>query len=205
MASVREARNSDRRFCFEIVTPQYKRVYQATSEDDMQTWISSINNAVKSTIEGGNSIKNFDARSVDHSEPSHLKNISSALTGKSPHYHHSVHGSNPLSHQNNSSTSNIHRRTTVGARPNTIRRNSSNFGEDPEKLLQLIREADSANMTCADCGSQQKTEWVSINLGIVLCIGEQLLGFLVGASANNYQNAVVFIALWALTSRKFVP
>lgn len=170
MASVREARNSDRRFCFEIVTPQYKRVYQATSEDDMQTWISSINNAVKSTIEGG-SVRNFDAGSFDSSEPSQLKNIQSALTGKSPHYHNSVHGSNPLSYQNNSAANNIHRRITVGARPGTIRRNSSNFNDDPEKLLQMIRETDPSNMSCADCGSQQQTQWVSINLGIILCIG----------------------------------
>jgi Arf-GAP/SH3 domain/ANK repeat/PH domain-containing protein len=172
MASVREARNSERRFCFEVVTPQYKRVYQATSEEDMNNWISAINNAVKSTIESGGSIKNFVVTpGHDEAEVAQLKNIPSALTGKTPHYHHSVHGSNPLSNANGGN--NIYRRTTVGARPtgNTIRRNSSNFGEDPEKLLQMIRDADPSNSSCADCGSQVKTEWVSINLGIILCIG----------------------------------
>ncbi|KAI5795184.1 hypothetical protein EDC01DRAFT_654432 [Geopyxis carbonaria] len=172
MASVREARNSDRRFCFEVVTPQYKRVYQATSEDDMNNWISSINNAVKSTIEGGGSIKSFDVTPIadNDAEPSKLRNIQTALTGKTPHHHHSVHGTNPLSSNSSSSSNNIYRRTTVGARPVNVRRNSSNFGDDPEKLLQMIREADSSNSSCADCGSQVKTEWVSINLGIVLCI-----------------------------------
>ena len=172
MASVREARNSDRRFCFEVVTPQYKRVYQATSEEDMNSWILSINNAVKSTIESGGSIKNFDASPIrDEPESAQLKNIQSALTGKAPHFHHQ-HSYNGA-HAGSSSTSNnnIYRRTTVGGRPQNIRRNSSNFGEDPEKLLQLIRDVDVANCACADCGSQVKTEWVSINLGIILCIG----------------------------------
>lgn len=171
MASVREARNSDRRFCFEIVTPQYKRVYQATSEEDMNTWIGAINNAVKSTIEGSGSVRNFDTSHVENNDgpTDKLKNIQTALTGKTVHYHHSVHGTNPTSYSN--SNNSVYRRTTVGARPMNPRRNSSNFGEDPEKLLQMVREADPTNSSCADCGSQIKTEWVAINLGIVLCIG----------------------------------
>ncbi|KAL7269765.1 hypothetical protein RUND412_007559 [Rhizina undulata] len=170
MASVREARNSERRFCFEVVTPLYKRVYQATSEEDMNNWISAINNAVKSTIEGGGSVRNFDSSQlVEESGPTRLKNIQSALTGKGPSHHNSVHGSNPLSYSSSANNS-IYRRTTVGAKPTNVRRNSSNFGDDPEKLLQMVREADPSNSSCADCGSQVKTEWVSINLGIILCI-----------------------------------
>lgn len=172
MATVREARSSERRFCLEVVTPVYARVYQAPSEEDMKSWISAISNAVKSTIESGGSIKSFDSsRMEDHDAgPAQLKNISSALTGKTPHYHHSVHGSNP-SRDGSSAANNIYRRTTVGARPNNVRRTSNNFNEDPEKLLQLIRDTDPSNGSCADCGSQIKAEWVSINLGIVLCIG----------------------------------
>ena len=177
MASVREARNSDRRFCFEVVTPHYKRVYQATSEEDMKNWILAINNAVKSTIESGGSIKNFDATPIDgETETPQLKNIQSALTGKGPHHHHSVHSTNPTNNSN-SANNNIYRRTTVGARPVNVRRDSSNFGDDPERLLQMVRDADPSNSSCADCGSQVKTEWVSINLGIVLCIGRNLLHF----------------------------
>lgn len=166
MASVREARNSDRRFCFEVVTPQYKRVYQATSEEDMNNWIMAINNAVKSTIESGGSMKNFDSSLIrDEPESSQLKNIQSALTGKTSHYYPSIHN-NPLS-----SSSSIYRRTTVGARPSNPRRKSASYSEDPDRLLQLIRDADASNSACADCGSQVKAEWVSINLGIILCIG----------------------------------
>jgi Arf-GAP/SH3 domain/ANK repeat/PH domain-containing protein len=37
-------------------------------------------------------------------------------------------------------------------------------------LLQSIRESDQGNCWCADCGGGSKVEWVSINLGIILCI-----------------------------------
>ncbi|ORX63013.1 ArfGap-domain-containing protein [Hesseltinella vesiculosa] len=46
-ATVREARSSDRRFVFEIITPQFTRMYQATSYDDMISWIHSITNAIE--------------------------------------------------------------------------------------------------------------------------------------------------------------
>ncbi|KAK2750100.1 hypothetical protein FQN57_004592 [Myotisia sp. PD_48] len=166
MASVREARNAERRFCFEVITPQYKRIYQATSEEDMNHWITAINNALQSAVEG---------RGVSPSPPptkgrtSKDVDYASALTGKSSHpYHsHSHHGHSGSSYSN---TSNVNRRTTVGARPSYVRSDSHSFDEDPGKLLQTIHGADEGNSFCADCGSTSKVEWVSINLGIVLCI-----------------------------------
>ena len=62
MASVREARSAERRFCFEVITPQYKRVYQATSEDDMNNGISAINNALQSAVEGRGMRKDWKRR-----------------------------------------------------------------------------------------------------------------------------------------------
>ncbi|KAF3904072.1 hypothetical protein ABW21_db0202960 [Orbilia brochopaga] len=116
MASVREARNQERRFCFELV------------DDPMRKDISAV----------------FGGKNMSH--------LSS--------------GQVPLNHPGPNS---LQRRITVGSRP-TYPRRSSTFNDDPEKLLQMIRDADPANSSCADCGSQVKTEWVSINLGIVLCI-----------------------------------
>ncbi|EPS35751.1 hypothetical protein H072_10758 [Dactylellina haptotyla CBS 200.50] len=164
MASVREARNQERRFCFEVITPQYKRVYQATSEDDMNNWIMAINNAVKGMLEGSKSRNTFDpSKLVD--DPTR-KDISQVF-GKRDGLSHLASGHLPL---NSSLAGNsLQRRITVGSRP-TYPRRSSTFNDDPEKLLQLIRESDPTNTSCADCGSQVKTEWVSINLGIVLCI-----------------------------------
>ncbi|CZS91470.1 related to ADP-ribosylation factor (ARF) GTPase activating protein (GAP) with effector functions [Rhynchosporium agropyri] len=165
MASVREARNAERRFCFEVITPQYKRVYQATSEDDMNNWISAINNAIQSAVEGRDMreapIKQVESHSI-------RRDISSILTGKSSsmNYGHSHAASQSSSPANNG----VFRRTTVGARPAYQRQGSSGFDEGPDKLLQVLREADQGNCWCADCGSGLKTEWVSINLAIILCI-----------------------------------
>lgn len=56
VALVREARNAERRFCFEVVTPSYKRVYQATSDEDMMSWIRAINNGISSSLENSAAI-----------------------------------------------------------------------------------------------------------------------------------------------------
>lgn len=161
MASVREARNAERRFCFEVITPQYKRIYQATSEEDMNNWITSINNALQSAVEGQGVAP---APRSSKPESSFRRDIGSVLTGKSSSYS-GQHG-----HSSPSNANNVNRRTTVGARPTYVRTDSNSFDENPSKLLQTIRDADKGNSWCADCGSSSKVEWVSINLGIVLCI-----------------------------------
>ncbi|KAI0160321.1 ArfGap-domain-containing protein [Xylariaceae sp. FL1272] len=161
MASVREARNAERRFCFEVITPQYKRVYQATSGEDMTSWILSINNALQSAVEG-HGLKDIPtASSESHSIK---RDIGSILTGKSPSLNHGSYGG----HQSASSIP-PSRRTTVGARPAT-RPVSSSYDDSPDKLLQRLRDSDQGNCWCADCGSGSKVEWVSINLAIILCI-----------------------------------
>lgn len=65
MALVREARNAERRFCFEVVTPNYKRVYQATSEEDMHSWIQAINNGISSSLEDSSNSSVKDMPIVD--------------------------------------------------------------------------------------------------------------------------------------------
>ena len=165
MASVREARNAERRFCFEVITPQFKRVYQATSEEDMANWINALNSALQNAVEGRTQHQPFTpATSGD--KGSH-RDIGSVLTGKSSSYsgHHNYHSPSIQRAANN-----VHRHRTVGARPAYLRTDSNGFEEDPSKLLQIVRDNDQGNRWCADCGSESKTEWVSINLGIVLCI-----------------------------------
>jgi Arf-GAP with SH3 domain, ANK repeat and PH domain-containing protein len=158
MASVRMARDAERRFCFEVITPQYKRVFQATSEEDMNNWISSINNALQSAVEGrsGQSIS-------QHSSDTASREYGSVLTGKSSSQ--SGSHSHPQKHDVG-----VSRRITVGARPSYIRTTSSSFEDNPSKLLEQIRNNDQGNAFCADCGSTSKVEWVSLNLAILLCI-----------------------------------
>ncbi|KAL5122016.1 hypothetical protein ACEQ8H_000232 [Pleosporales sp. CAS-2024a] len=156
LASVREARNADRRFCFEVITPQYTRVYQATNEDDMKSWINAVNNALQTAVE---SAGKSDRPSTDSLPGQTRRDIASVLTGKSP----SLSG-----HRNSYSTSKTPaRHATVGDRPSYGREQLP--GEDG-KLLKQVRDAEACNKFCADCGSEIKVDWVSINLGIIICI-----------------------------------
>ncbi|KAK8847482.1 hypothetical protein IAR55_005340 [Kwoniella newhampshirensis] len=81
-ASVREGRGTDRRFVFEIVTPsQGRRLYQATSEQEMKLWLYAICNAIESCINGTSSVRTFDASKLrtvsgsldDHALPTRTK------------------------------------------------------------------------------------------------------------------------------------
>ncbi|OAA73984.1 ARF GTPase activator [Cordyceps fumosorosea ARSEF 2679] len=165
MASVREARNAERRFCFEVITPNFKRVYQATSGEDMNSWIVSINNALQSAVEGRSGRERYAAPANTSHDSSIKRDIGSILTGKTQALMHSS------SHSHGSSSSGIpFRRITVGARPAPVRTHSAGYDENPDQLLQMLRDNDQGNNWCADCGSGSKVEWVSINLGIILCI-----------------------------------
>lgn len=166
LASVREARNADRRFTFEVITPQYTRIYQATSQEDMTSWISAINNALQSAMEG-RGMKDM-APPKTHESSSIRRDIGSILTGKSSSIGHAAHQS--ISSAASLNKTDIFRRTTVGARPAYQRKSSNSLEDHPDKLLQVLRDADQGNCWCADCGSGVKTEWVSINLAIILCI-----------------------------------
>ena len=169
MASVREARNVDRRFCFETITPYFKRVYQAPSEEDMHSWISAINNALQNAVEGRSPSQPQEIPG----DRVHHRDIGSVLTGKSSSYsgHHQHHHQNHHPFAGSSGNTNApSRHRTVGARPQYLRTDSNSFEDNPMKLLHVIRESDQGNRWCADCTSETKVEWVSINLGIVLCI-----------------------------------
>ena len=155
VASVREARNAERRFCFEVITPQFTRVYQATSEDDMKSWIAAINNALQSAVEG----KGVAERISTDSLPGQTRrDIASVLTGKS---------SSMSSHHKPGASKVVSRHATVGDRPSVQAVPTSEAGT---KLLKQVREADAGNAYCADCDSSDKVDWVSINLGIIICI-----------------------------------
>ncbi|KAJ4370770.1 hypothetical protein N0V83_005292 [Neocucurbitaria cava] len=156
MASVREARGADRRFCFEVITPQYTRVYQATNDDDMKSWINAVNNALQTAVE---TVGKSDRPSTDSLPGSKTRDIASVLTGKSPSL---------SSHRNQYASKPPARHATVGDRPGGYRREDA-LG-DEGKLLRQVREADASNKVCADCGSEIKVDWVSINLGIIICI-----------------------------------
>lgn len=101
VALVREARNAERRFCFEVVTPNYKRVYQTTSEEDLHSWIQAINNGISSSLEDS-SVKDMrvgsdsnSTNSVMSTEKRHPQNTHSdsahAASSNSGHHTSSLH------------------------------------------------------------------------------------------------------------------
>jgi Arf-GAP with SH3 domain, ANK repeat and PH domain-containing protein len=45
-----------RRFCFEIITPVYTRIYQATCAEEMDSWVAVINNAIEGVLNGTKSV-----------------------------------------------------------------------------------------------------------------------------------------------------
>jgi Arf-GAP/SH3 domain/ANK repeat/PH domain-containing protein len=162
VASVREARNADRRFCFEVITPQYTRVYQAPSEEDMKSWIGSINNALQSAFETRPSTSTQSAEKVGSTR----NTIAAVLTGKTTPFSSQRQSTNATSSYISSSSKIVSRHATTGDKPTYMKPDN----ETPSALLNQIREADAGNKYCADCNSDQKVEWVSINLGIILCI-----------------------------------
>ena len=186
MASVREARNAERRFTFEVITPHYKRVYQATSEEDMNSWISSINNALQSAMEGrdrerptptaDSASSGFTSRDIGSMFATKSTSLTHGHRGRDGHGISAVSGAvaNAITGGSSSggggSTGVPARRITVGGRPSAPRAASSSYEENPDKLLQMLRDNDQGNCWCADCGSSAKVEWVSINLAIILCI-----------------------------------
>ncbi|KAI5260825.1 ArfGap-domain-containing protein [Aureobasidium subglaciale] len=162
VASVREARNADRRFCFEVITPQFTRVYQAPSEEDMRSWIASINNALQSAFETRPSTSAPSTEKVSSAR----NTIAAVLTGKTTPFSSQRASTNATSSYISSSSKIVSRHATTGDKPTYMKPDN----ETPSALLNQIRESDAGNKYCADCNSEHKVEWVSINLGIILCI-----------------------------------
>lgn len=101
-ATVREARNADRRFCFEVITPNFRRMYQATSNEELSSWMATINNAISSLLNGISSstdLKN-GATLKKSNTWKQARSLSGALSGlaaakdkylKKRHSHHQHH------------------------------------------------------------------------------------------------------------------
>ncbi|BGP28523.1 hypothetical protein JCM10296v2_000258 [Rhodotorula toruloides] len=51
----------ERRFVFEVLTPELRRVYQASSEQECRDWVEAIQRSVEALLNGTSSVRNFDA------------------------------------------------------------------------------------------------------------------------------------------------
>lgn len=167
VASVRHLpKEGNRSFMFEVITPRFTRQYQATSDDEARAWVSAINNATQGAFEA--QPQRSASRSVSQGSPSTpQRDIASALTAKlASSYSHSSHRSNSSAAHPTIAGKAVSRHATVGDRP----RGTESKDAQTSHLAERVRGADPANCFCADCGSDAKVDWVSINFGMTLCI-----------------------------------
>ncbi|GAA5981272.1 hypothetical protein JCM10908_004048 [Rhodotorula pacifica] len=73
-ATARQSQQAgERRFVFEVLTPEWRRVYQASSEVECREWVEAIQGRVESLLNGTSSVRYFDS--------SHLRGDHSPLAG----------------------------------------------------------------------------------------------------------------------------
>ncbi|KAG0076659.1 hypothetical protein BGZ90_008372 [Linnemannia elongata] len=167
ISTVRACRNQDRRFTFEVITPKFRRVYQATSAEDMNSWISVISNAIQSLLDGTSS-----CQSLGYYSPNSKDSKSTGVFG--------VDGlMSGFSGAGRSSMEQIlHALPMTGSRHGHNASGSHDFGRAFEtldmdhlgtRLLQIMRDSHPANNFCAECGAKNP-DWCAINLGILICI-----------------------------------
>lgn len=159
ISTVRSCRNQDRRFCFEVITPKFRRVYQATSTEDMNSWINVISNAIQSLLNGTSSCQSLTTYA---NKPGAISGSEASGFGVGRSSMDQVTNALPIS---------IHdRKQGNGSNelgPNGVEtRDSDHLGT---RLLQLMREAHPSNSFCAECGAKNP-DWCAINIGILICI-----------------------------------
>ncbi|KAJ1943497.1 hypothetical protein EC988_006220, partial [Linderina pennispora] len=159
--------SSKRRFCFEVITPSYYGVFQATSDQDLKCWLDVLRRAIElSLLKGLASMRQASASQTkplgdDRGSPKSLARGSQA-----------------------SHTSESLATISTGAGQSPGMRASAVLGYEAlgqlagfdasrrmslTGLLPMLQDADPANHLCADCGSESP-EWCSLNLGCLVCI-----------------------------------
>ncbi|KAG0342918.1 hypothetical protein BG000_011492 [Podila horticola] len=193
ISTVRACRNQDRRFCFEVITPKFKRVYQATSAEDMNSWINVISNAIQGILSGTSSCRNLSLQYANtrESRPSmetlggNRGELTAGLGGRASMEQMIQAASLPTSLQDR-----VQPGQAVGRKrgetaalglnemgqiispysrestPASVQSDDDHLGT---RLLAVMRESSPANNFCADCGAKNP-DWCVINLGILVCI-----------------------------------
>ncbi|KAJ1526936.1 hypothetical protein ONE63_008484 [Megalurothrips usitatus] len=144
LCTVKPVVEGDRRYCFEVVSPNKSHILQADSEEMYQAWIEAMQKGIGAAFQRAMST----GYEIGISHPS----------------------SSPRSQSSIPSGRNVSPKS-AGSGTSHLSLLPSNTPPKPKRTRvweQLINIP--GNEVCCDCG-QEKPGWASINLGITLCIG----------------------------------
>ncbi|KAF9127045.1 hypothetical protein BGW39_006171 [Mortierella sp. 14UC] len=167
ISTVRPCRNQDRRFTFEVITPKFRRVYQATSAEDMNSWINVISNAIQSLLDGSSSCQNLGYYSPNSKDSKSISGFSvdglmSGFSGAGRSSMEQILNALPM-------TGNRYGHTASGSHDFGRAFDTLDMEHLGTRLLQLMRDSHPNNNFCAECGAKNP-DWCAINLGILICI-----------------------------------
>ncbi|EPY49532.1 centaurin 5 [Schizosaccharomyces cryophilus OY26] len=144
MATVRIPQSFPRKFCFELITPQLRRIYQATSKTEMHSWVEAIQYAISESI-------SLKGRRHSASEDSTINKYGSTSSiGKALQRVASV--------------------TSPGRYSGSGGDLKDKKAQKPISLSKAVKESQISDQYCADCRFTSRVEWCAINFPAVLCI-----------------------------------
>ncbi|KAG0004670.1 hypothetical protein BGZ65_012948 [Modicella reniformis] len=166
ISAVRPCRNQDRRFCFEVITPKYRRVYQATSAEDMNSWVSVISNAIQSLLDGTGDCNNLDVYNSGKDSK-----LGGGIPGVDGLIASMGGGSRTSIDQQANHATAMERQLAANAAAATNgfaellgAQDAADSDHHGTRLLKIMRESHTANNFCAECGAKNP-DWCAINLG----------------------------------------
>jgi Arf-GAP/coiled-coil/ANK repeat/PH domain-containing protein len=155
LCTVREAPNEGPRFCFEVVTPSQKPLMlQARGPEEYKKWVQGIRNAIEMQLVHGNPNSAILNQNI----------------GKSSSNRKSKYNGN----RSRSSSFDEEGDTVNMPEFHDIDNERELFSEETARAAKfqkstLIPQLLEINTTCSDCGTPNP-EWVSLNLGVLVCI-----------------------------------
>ncbi|KAJ2803089.1 hypothetical protein H4R20_003028 [Coemansia guatemalensis] len=153
---------SRRRFCFEIITPTYYGIFQATGAGDMGAWVDSLRRAIELSLLSSSRRAEVVPRRISSSGDDGRARMAAARLSRLSHFS----GSESMTTLSSSVNVSL---ASMGRVDDTFGRGGGARRESITELLPLLQQHDAANAECADCGAA-RPEWCSLNLGVLLCI-----------------------------------